>query len=82
MTTTALGLETVRTVEIVAPDGYSAALLQDYAAPSFLAEIVGNPGWIVRFHSPSAGGDWVVELLALVDRWLKSVPHIHVNIHP
>jgi len=78
----ALSFENVKTLEIVTPDGYSAALLQDYVSPWFSANIVGNPGWIVRFHPPPVGGDWVVELLALVERWLKSVPHIHVNVHP
>lgn len=70
----ALSFHNVEAVEIVAPDGYSAALLQDYAAPLFPAEIVGGSGWIVRFDPPPAGGDWVVELLALVEGWLKSVP--------
>jgi hypothetical protein len=70
----ALSFDKVGAVEIVAPDGYSAALLQDYAAPLFPAEIVRGSGWIVRFDPPPAGGDWVVELLALVEGWLKSVP--------
>ena len=64
----------VAAIEIVAPDGYSAALLQDFAAPWFLGEIVGAPGCIVRFHPPAASDDWVEELLRLVERWLKSVP--------
>jgi len=66
--------EDVAAVEIVAPDGYSAALLQDYAAPFFPAEIVGAPDWVVRFHSPGDRDDWVVELFALVERWLRAVP--------
>ena len=70
----ALTFDNVGAVEIVAPDGYSAALLQGFAAPLFPAEIVGGSGWIVRFDPPPAGGDWVVELLALVESWLKSVP--------
>jgi hypothetical protein len=66
--------EDVAAVEIVAPDGYSAARLQEYAAPFFRAEIVGAPGWVVRFHPPGDRDDWVVELFALVERWLKAVP--------
>jgi hypothetical protein len=71
---TSRSFDDVDTVEIIAPDRSSAALLRNYAAPLFLGEIVRGPGWIVRFDSPPAGGDWVVELLALVERWLKSVP--------
>jgi hypothetical protein len=64
----------VDAVEIVAPDEYCAALLHDYAAPLFAAEIVHDASWAVRFHPPKTGGDWVVELLALIERWLHSVP--------
>ena len=64
----------VDAVEIVAPDQFSAALLQDYAAPLFRAEIVRDASWAVRFHPPKSEGDWVVELLALIERWLLSVP--------
>jgi hypothetical protein len=69
-----LGFDGVEAVEILAPDLYSAALLVGYAAPSFLNEIVPGSAWIVRFKPSTAGGDWVVELLSLVERWLKSVP--------
>lgn len=64
----------VDAVEIVAPDQFSAVLLQDYAAPLFAAEIVHDASWAVRFHPPKGGGDWVVELLDLIERWLHSVP--------
>ena len=64
----------VDAVEIVAPDEYCAALLQDYAAPWFPAEIVHDASWAVRFQPPKSGGDWIVELLALIERWLQSVP--------
>jgi hypothetical protein len=70
----ALSFEAVEAVEIVAPDLYSAALLVGYAAPSFLGEIVPGSAWIVRFEPSTPGGEWVVELLSLVERWLKSVP--------
>jgi hypothetical protein len=69
-----LGFDGVEAVEIVAPDVYSAALLVGYAAPSFLSEIVPGSAWIVRFEPSTPGGDWVVELLSLVELWLKSVP--------
>jgi len=50
-------------------------LLVGYAAPSFRTEIVFGPSWIVRLQPPPAGGaGWVPELLALVERWLESVP--------
>jgi hypothetical protein len=64
----------VDAVEIVTPDQFSAALLQDYAARLFPAEIVHDASWAVRFHPPKSGGDWMVELLALIERWLQSVP--------
>ena len=69
-----LSFDGVEAVEIVAPDLYSAALLVGYAAPSFLSEIVPGSAWIVRFEPSTPGGDWVVELLSLVERWLESVP--------
>jgi hypothetical protein len=69
-----LDFEGVEAVEIVAPDLYSAALLVGYAAPSFLSEIVPGSAWIVRFEPSTHGGDWVLELLSLVERWLESVP--------
>jgi hypothetical protein len=69
-----LSFDGVEAVEIVAPDLYGAALLVGYAAPSFLSKIVPGSAWIVRFEPSTPGGDWVVELLSLVERWLKSVP--------
>ena len=71
---TRLSFDGVAAIEIVAPDGYSAALLQGFAAPWFRGEIVDAPGCIVRFHPPAASDNWAEELLALVERWLKSVP--------
>lgn len=65
--------ETVQQIEIVAPDRYSGALLLEYAVAVFPGEIV--PGsWVVRLQPPPAGGQWVVELLALVERWLQAAP--------
>ena len=66
--------EGVEAVEIVVPDFYSAALLVGCAASSFWSEIVSGSGWIVRFEPWTARRDWVVELLSLVERRLKSVP--------
>jgi hypothetical protein len=59
-------------VEIVAPDRYCTALLLEYATPLFPAEIVADSGWIVRLQPPSGEGGWVLELLALMERWLDS----------
>ena len=64
----------VEAVEIVAPDRQSAMLLAGYAETTFPVEIVAGRFWIVRFRPPPSAGDWVVELLALVERWLKSAP--------
>jgi hypothetical protein len=69
-----LNFEGVEAVEVVAPDLYGAALLVGYAAPLFLSEMVPGSAWIVRFVPSTPGGDWVVELLSLVERWLESVP--------
>ena len=64
----------VESVEIVAPDRQSAMLLVDYAAATFPVELVAGPSWIVRFRPPPSAGDWVIDLLALVERWLRSAP--------
>jgi hypothetical protein len=69
-----LDFDGVGVVEIVAPDGYCAALLLEHVAPLCPGEIVFGPGWIVRFQPPTTGGDWVPELLSSVERWLASVP--------
>jgi hypothetical protein len=71
---TALSFDRVAAVEIVAPDGYCAALLAGYAGPMFPAEIVPGSNWIVRFAPPQSGGDWVVDLLKVVERWLEAAP--------
>lgn len=62
----------VRAIEIAAPDHLSTAVLLEYAAPLFPAELVSGPSWIVRLEPPPAGGKWVIELLSLVERWLES----------
>ena len=64
----------VEAVDIVTPDEFCAQLLMEQAVPLFPAEILSGPGWIVRFEAPPSGGTWVVDLLALVERWLSSVP--------
>lgn len=60
-------------IEVVAPDSYCSTLLLEQAHPFFPAEIVSGSAWIVRLQPPSGRG-WVLELLALVERWLDSVP--------
>ncbi len=59
-------------IDIVAPDRFSTAVLLDFAAPLFPAEIVPGPGYVVRLQPP-AGPGWVLELVSLVDRWLDYV---------
>ncbi len=74
VTSSTLAFDGVESVEIVAPDRYCAMLLLDHAAQAFPARLVPGPGWIVRFEAPQGGGEWVVDLLALVERWLASAP--------
>jgi hypothetical protein len=64
----------VRTVEIVAPDRFCADLLVEYAAPLFRAEIVSGPAWVISLQPLPTATGWVPDLLALVERWLESVP--------
>lgn len=66
--------EGVESLEIAAPDPHCALLLREYAAPAFPVEIVSGSPLLVTFRRPPAGGDWVVEALALVERWLAAIP--------
>lgn len=61
-------------IEIVVPDPQCAALLLEYASPVFPAELLSGDESIVRLRPPAAGTGWVIELLALVERWLESAP--------
>ena len=69
-----------RPVEIVAPDHFSSTLLVEYAGPLFPAEIVAGSKWTVRLQPPAAGGGWVLDLLALVQRWLESARLPSANV--
>lgn len=40
----------------------------------FSAKLIKGPELIVRLQPPSTEPGWVIELLALVERWLESVP--------
>lgn len=71
---TTLAFDGVEGVEIVAPDRYCAMLLLDHAAQAFPGKLLPGAGWIVRFDAPPGGGDWVIDLLALVERWLAAAP--------
>lgn len=71
---TAWSSEGVHRVGIVAPDPDSAALLLEYASPLFSAKLITGPELIVRLQPPSTEPGWVIELFALVERWLESVP--------
>lgn len=66
--------EGLHRVEVVAPDPECAALLIEYAAPLFPAELASDTSSTVRLQPPQAGARWVIELLALVDRWLEAIP--------
>ena len=68
----ACSVKAARPVEIVAPDPLSTALLLEYAAPIFRAELIAGTSWIVRLQPPASGGAWVLDLLSLVERWLES----------
>jgi hypothetical protein len=71
---TAWSSEGLHRVEIVAPDPECAALLLTYASPLFPTELITGPELIVRLQPPPAEAGWVIELLALVERWLASAP--------
>ena len=62
----------IRPIAIVTPDELSAALLLEYAAPLFPAEVVPGSQSVVRLQPPPAQGRWVLELLSLMGRWLES----------
>jgi hypothetical protein len=57
-------------IEIFAPDRDATDLLLLYAAPLFPAKIAPGAVWIVRLQVPGGGGS-MLELLSLVQRWLK-----------
>jgi hypothetical protein len=62
----------VHPIEVFAPDRGMADLLVGLAPPLFRAEIVPGVVWIVRLHPVAKGAGWVLELLALLERWLES----------
>ncbi len=64
--------EGLHRIEIVAPDAERAALLLEYASPLFPTELVEGPELAVHLQPPSTDSGWVIELLALVERWLES----------
>ena len=68
------GGEGLHRVEVVAPDPECAALFLEYASPLFPVEIVPGTPATVRLQPPTAGARWVIDLLALVERWLEAVP--------
>jgi hypothetical protein len=70
---TATNSASSKPVEILAPDGYCADLLLEYATPLFPAEIDRSSGWMVRLQPPP-GGAWVLDFLSVVERWLESIP--------
>jgi len=61
-------------VEIVAPDIECAALLLEYASPVIPAQLVSGAATIVRLAPPPNDTGWVIELLAVVERWLDAAP--------
>ncbi len=61
-------------VEIVAPDIECAALLLEYASPVIPARLVAGAAPIVRLEPPPNDPGWVIELLAVVERWLDAAP--------
>ena len=70
----AWSFEGLHRVEIVAPDADCAALLLEYASPVIPAEVVAGAATIVRLEPPPNDPGWVIELLAVVERWLDAVP--------
>jgi hypothetical protein len=72
--------EGLHRVEIVVPDAECAALLLEYASPLFPVGLVSGAALIVRLQPPATGTGWVIELLALVERWLESAPLPCANV--
>jgi hypothetical protein len=66
--------EGLHRVEVVAPDAECAALLVEYALPLFPAAIAPGTPATVRLQPPTGEARWVIDLLALVERWLEAVP--------
>jgi hypothetical protein len=67
-------------VDIYPPDSESAALLLEYAAPSFPAMVVAGPPCVVTLQPPLEGGTWVLDLVTLVERWLESTQLPSTNL--
>ena len=69
----ALSPDLERLVDVVAPDRYCAALLVEYAAPLFPAEIVKGSAFTVRLRPPARPGA-ALRVRLLVECWLEAVP--------
>jgi hypothetical protein len=69
---TAWSSEGLHRVEIVSPDRECAAFLLEYASPLFAGDLITAPELTVRLLPASIEPGWVIELLALVERWLES----------
>ncbi|HVC86565.1 MAG TPA: hypothetical protein VNC40_03970 [Gaiellaceae bacterium] len=67
-------------LEVIAPDPECAALLLQYAAPAFPAELVTGVPLMVRLQPPQSEPRWVIEFLSLVARWLESAPLPCANV--
>jgi hypothetical protein len=66
--------EEATTVEIVAPDRFSAHLFLELLGSLFPFELVGTgTSWVIRLRPPS-GSAWEGRLLVLVERWLEACP--------
>jgi hypothetical protein len=63
--------QSARPIEVVAPDRDCATMLQEDADGLFPDAIVSGSGLIVSLQPP-AGGQWVLDFLSLVERWLES----------
>ena len=66
--------EGLHRLEIVAPDAECAVLLPEFAAPVLPAQLVGGAATAVRFEPLPNDPGWVIELLAVVERWLDAAP--------
>ena len=74
------GGEGLHRIEVVAPDPTCAALFVEYASPLFPAEFAPGTPATVRLQPPLGGTRWVIDLLALVERWLEAVPLPSVDL--
>jgi hypothetical protein len=69
-----LAPSSLQPVEVIAPDPQCAALLLQYASPAFPGELVTGVPLLVRLQPQQGETRWVIEFLALIQRWMDAAP--------